>query len=213
MASIRQLREDGFLRDGIINHLCHLGWSPGKRLLSIQEAVEEFTLKRLSKSPSIFDIITLKRLNRDYLEQTDTDSLVKMTRPHLRKDVPYDWLKDAIKAVRGDARTIKDIALLLEPFLGKLAYNEDAIKTLEEPYVKMLLKALLEEVEKKEEISIDSYRDIVNNLREITRKDGKQLFMPIRAALTGRLRGIELENVFILLGKGKVIERLKRYAT
>ncbi len=213
MASIKNLREDGFLRDGIINHLCHLGWSPDKRLLSIQEAVDKFTMKRLSRSPSIFDIAALKRLNRDYLEQTDTDTLVKMTRLHLKKDLPYAWLKDAIRAVRGDARTIKDIALLLEPFLGEPVYNEDAIKVLEENHVKMLLTALFEEVEKKEKLSVDSYKDIVNNLREVTGKNGKQLLMPIRAALTGRLRGIELENIFVLLGKKKVIERLKRYIT
>jgi glutamyl/glutaminyl-tRNA synthetase len=38
---------------------------------------------------------------------------------------------------------------------------------------------------------------------------GKALFMPLRAALTGKIRGLELEKVFVLLGKENVSRRLR----
>ena len=38
---------------------------------------------------------------------------------------------------------------------------------------------------------------------------GKQLFMPIRVAVTGQMHGPELPNTIEVLGKEKVLSRLK----
>ena len=47
-------------------------------------------------------------------------------------------------------------------------------------------------------------------LKEKTQKKGKELFMPIRLALTGKTNGPELNKLILLMGYNKVMERLKR---
>lgn len=44
--------------------------------------------------------------------------------------------------------------------------------------------------------------------KEETRAKGKELFMPIRAAITGKVHGPELDRVFAILGKNVVLRRL-----
>jgi len=40
---------------------------------------------------------------------------------------------------------------------------------------------------------------------------GKELFMPVRAALTGEIHGPELDKVFAVLGKEASLRRLKPF--
>ena len=42
-----------------------------------------------------------------------------------------------------------------------------------------------------------------------TGKKGKELFMPLRVAITGQTRGPELDKVIELIGLERVLERLK----
>ena len=50
----------------------------------------------------------------------------------------------------------------------------------------------------------------ISRLKEKTQKKGKELFMPIRIALTGKTNGPELNKLILLMGYNKVMERLKR---
>ena len=50
----------------------------------------------------------------------------------------------------------------------------------------------------------------IEMLKDKTQKRGKELFMPIRLALTGKTTGPELNKLILLLGYNKVLDRLKR---
>ena len=39
---------------------------------------------------------------------------------------------------------------------------------------------------------------------------GKNLYMPVRAALTGNVHGPELSNIMIILGKNELLRRLEQ---
>lgn len=222
-ASVKELRESGFLPEAITNHLCHLGFSPGKEFLTYKEAVELFSLERLSKSPAIFDMERLKTFNRAYIEKADTGRLVSLVKPYWgqilnlspedKKDISGEWLKNAVDAAKGEAVTLKDIPDILLPFLQEPCLDEDAKKILNEPYATVILKSLSEEIEKADDLNADAYKEIMTLVKQKTGENGKRLFMPIRAALTGRLKGLELEKVFALLGKKGVLERIKKYWT
>jgi nondiscriminating glutamyl-tRNA synthetase len=49
----------------------------------------------------------------------------------------------------------------------------------------------------------------MKNVKEKTGAKGKELFMPVRAALTGKNHGPELDKVFAILGKDVALRRLK----
>ncbi len=208
-ASVRELRESGFLPEAILNHLCHLGFSPGRELLTIDEAVESFSLERLSKSPSIFDIERLKRFNRAYMEKGDTARLALLAKSYFKEDISDEWFKNAIDAAKGEAVTLKDFPDILLPILKGTSFEEEAKKVLDEPYAGTVLKILSDEVEKEKDLNGGAYKEIMARLQQRTGESGKRLFMPIRAALTGRLKGLELEKVFILLGKEGILKRVR----
>ena len=56
--------------------------------------------------------------------------------------------------------------------------------------------------------------DIKKTIKEVQKETGikgKQLFMPIRVAVTGQMHGPELPNTIEVLGKDKVLSRLKKF--
>jgi glutamyl-tRNA synthetase len=50
---------------------------------------------------------------------------------------------------------------------------------------------------------------LVNAVKEKTGRKGKELFMPLRLALTGREHGPEMKTVFALLGRDRAEKRLR----
>jgi glutamyl-tRNA synthetase len=54
-----------------------------------------------------------------------------------------------------------------------------------------------------------SWDTLVNAVKETTGRKGKELFMPLRLALTGREHGPEMKTVFALLGRDRAEKRLK----
>jgi glutamyl/glutaminyl-tRNA synthetase len=59
-----------------------------------------------------------------------------------------------------------------------------------------------------EEVREEDFPGIVAQLKKQTGLKGKQLLAPIRAALTGRAEGPELQKVLPLLGRQMILERL-----
>ena len=57
----------------------------------------------------------------------------------------------------------------------------------------------------------DFYTGAIKYAKEKTGVKGKELFMPIRAALTGVVHGPELDRVFAVLGKESAVKRLQRF--
>jgi glutamyl/glutaminyl-tRNA synthetase len=72
-----------------------------------------------------------------------------------------------------------------------------------------VIAAMAEEIEKVPEITVENYRGLASAVGTKLHLSGKALFMPLRAALTGKIRGLELEKVFVLLGKENVSRRLR----
>jgi len=210
-ASINDLKESGFLPEAILNHLCHLGFSPGKEFLFREDAIKVFSLNKLSRSPAIFDIERLKTFNRAYIEKADTERLVELVGPHLQESISKEWLKNAVDASKGEAMTLKQISDIILPLLATPIFEKDAEKILEESYTKKILGILAEEIQKEPDLSSDTYNKIISKIKQRTGESGKRLFMPIRVALTGRVTGIELEKVFMLLGKKGVVDRVKKH--
>jgi nondiscriminating glutamyl-tRNA synthetase len=201
------LKQEGYLAEAVLNAASRLGWSPGAGFLGLEEMVKGFKPERVKKSPSVFDMERLKGFNKEALTRVDTERLVTVVGPHL-EGVDRGWLAAAVRAVKGNCTTVNDIPELLAPFV-EYELTDEAKSFLSEPHAPGLLKALLEEVENVERLDGAVYRDVIERLKKRTGETGKRLLMPVRAAITGRTTGVELEKVFTLLGKEKILERLK----
>lgn len=219
MQFMSQYREKGYLPEAVFNFLLLLGWTPAvnKELFTIEEAMQEFDPSRLSRSPSMFNNEHLNWMNSTYIKNLDEEKYFEVVKPFLLKN---ENLKDA------DENKLKLISLIYKSELIYLAqindlvnlvliknyeFDKNAIFAAEH---KDLLIKFAELLEKNPANTFDkeSFKLVINEVISLTGLKGKNLYMPIRMALTGHEHGVELFNIINILGKEEAIRRLKEEA-
>ncbi|MBF0497279.1 MAG: hypothetical protein HQK58_12010, partial [Deltaproteobacteria bacterium] len=88
--------------------------------------------------------------------------------------------------------------------------TEEARTLLNQAPAQAVLKSLDQAVEKHTQLDEIIFKELLSQTKKSSGASGKQLYMPIRAALPGRLHGPELDRIFLLLGKGKVQSRIRQ---
>lgn len=194
-------RSLGIVRDALVNYLCTMGRNTSAEIMDFDELVRTFSLDSISASDNIFDREKLLWFNREYLKHMPLEKLIA--------EAGLDaGQADRISAVRENASTIVDLKGYLDIFttpgideraLTYLAKTDRAVEIAHE------MKGLLSGNEK---ISFD---DLANRIgmRENVRK--KDLFMILRAFVTGRPDGPPLKDVFPLVPTGIINSRIEAY--
>ena len=75
--------DKGYLTEALINYLALVGWSPGndREFFTMDELIEAFDIKGLSKSPAIFDIEKLTWFNAAYIRQMTPEAYLEKVTP------------------------------------------------------------------------------------------------------------------------------------
>ncbi|TCM87385.1 nondiscriminating glutamyl-tRNA synthetase [Paenibacillus sp. BK033] len=220
---IEQYDDLGYLPEALFNFIALLGWSPEgeQEIFSHDELVNVFTAERLSKSPAVFDTQKLSWMNGEYMKKIDLERLVDLCLPHLQKAgrvaeqldaAGREWVTALTALYQEKLRAASDIVELTELFFRDTVEDEEEAKAvLAEEQVPAVLTAFLGKIEESEAsaFTVDGIKDWIKAVQKETGFKGKQLFMPIRAALTGQTHGSDLNQSIALLGRDKVINRLK----
>jgi nondiscriminating glutamyl-tRNA synthetase len=215
--TVREFRKRGILSEALLNYLSLLGGSlgEGKEVASMEEIISMFSLDKAGKSGAIFDEGKLRWLNAIYIRDCDIDELAELLIPFIR-EAGYDidlmdrgWLHQVVEALRDNLVTLADIGLYLDIFFDdRYQISDEARAILRDGAA--VVNVLHEELEQNTIADRDFYRNLINSVRRKTGLRAKDLFLPIRAALTGRTSGPELEQVFVILGKESILRRLER---
>ena len=74
-SSYEDLINQGFISEAVVNYVALLGWCPtdNREIFSLEELVEAFDYRHMSKSPAVFDTVKLKWMNGEYLKAMDDD--------------------------------------------------------------------------------------------------------------------------------------------
>lgn len=215
--SVEELRERGFLPQAVVNYLATLGWSPpgGREIWEPEELVEAFSLDRVVTSPQVFDLEKLKWVNRKHLARLSGRKLLDAARPFLA------WLGEEV--FRDEGKLIKALELVVPSVstLSELVRNpdlavlfrepeldEDVIEELSREPTSRVLKRFLELVP--DVISRDGFRSLVSKVAGELGVRPRDVFHPLRLALTGRDRGPELAAICEVLGAEEVRARISR---
>jgi len=83
--SCNQFRLDGYLPDAMVNYLSLLGWNDGtdNEIFTREELIESFELKRVVKSPSVFDMEKLNWVNSQHLKMMSIDEVTPLVEEQL----------------------------------------------------------------------------------------------------------------------------------
>lgn len=218
---IEQYDQLGYLPEALFNFITLLGWSPEgeEEIFTKEELVSIFTADRLSKSPAVFDTNKLAHLNNHYIKHADPKRIAALAIPHLQKagrlpevlsEEQQSWAESLVALYQEQMTAASDIVALSELFFrSHLELETEAAQVLAEAQVPEVLSAFLAKVEAAEDFSAPHMAVLIKEVQKETGHKGKALFMPIRVALTGQMHGRDLNATIALLGRGRVIERLK----
>jgi nondiscriminating glutamyl-tRNA synthetase len=219
--SIGEFRKQGFLPEALINYLGLLGssFTDAKEILSREEMIAGFALTRASKSGAVFDEVKLRWLNAIYIRNCATDDLVRRLEPFLEQagyktgTIDAAWLKEIIELVKTDLITLADIGAQIEIFFDdKYKLTDEAGEILKKENARVVVNAFADYLKTNDDADARNlYTAAMKYVKEKTGAKGKELFMPVRAALTGAVHGPELDRVFAILGKASALKRLKPY--
>jgi len=215
--AVSHIREQGYLPEALANYLALLGWSPedGQEISGLEELIRKFSLQRVSRSAAVFDFEKLKWVNREHMKTLQGEKAFQAALPFLKssgllqeeKDDP--WWENAIEAVWGEIDYLAQVPERLRFFFDHDFHpDRDAETVLAKEASLKVLQSAEEELQKVSEITAENYGPMIAAVGKRLNLSGRNLFMPLRAALTGRTRGLELEKIFLLLGKEKVLHRL-----
>ena len=215
--SAEEYREMGVLPQALFNFLMLLGWNPGddREILAADEAAQLFDLTDVNKAPAVFDPEKLLWMNGQYLIQMPADEIYPHLVPFLG-DLPrsLEELRPIIELNKTRARTLKDLAAVMEPFLiadDQLTYEEEAVKKhLKGEDLATRLRDLHAALSATEPFDIVSSEQALRTLAEEKGIGAGKYIHPLRLALTGRGNSPPIFDVAVVLGKERSLARLNR---
>lgn len=218
---IEQYDQLGYLPEALFNFIALLGWSPEgeEEIFSKEQLISIFTADRLSKSPAVFDTNKLAHLNNHYIKHADPQRIAALAIPHLQKagrlpaalsGEQQVWAESLVALYQEQLNSASDIVHLSELFFrNHLELEAEGAQILAESQVSEVLSAFLAKVEAAEDFTASNMAVLIKEVQKETGHKGKALFMPIRVALTGQTHGRDLNITIALLGRNRVIERLR----
>jgi glutamyl-tRNA synthetase len=216
--AVSQYREEGFLPEALENYLVLLGWTPpsGQETLSLGRMIEEFSLQDVSKSAPVYSRKKLEWLNTYYIRAKEEGQLSKLLIPYLQKSgIRIDqtnpqWLDQISGILKDNLVVLSQVEQYLGIFFDEKFFFEDGAKTvLQDPRNRETLGSVLRFLEDSTDIRSDEQEPLLSQFEKKTGRKGKDLYAPLRAAITGKTRGPELVKTLPLLGKERIIQRLK----
>jgi glutamyl-tRNA synthetase len=213
--AVSQYREEGFLPEAVQNYLVLLGWTPpsGEETLSMERMIEEFSIQDISRSAPIYNRKKLEWLNSYYIRSKEEGQLSKILIPYLQKagiQVDHQRLNQISEVLRENLVLISQVEEYLGIFFDEKFIFEDGVKKiLLDPKNQETLRSVLNMLEDSPEIGSAEDNSLLARLEQMTGRKGKDLYAPLRAAITGKTKGPELVKTLPLLGRERIIKRLK----
>lgn len=223
---VEQYRELGYLPEAILNFLGLLGWAPeGEReMFTREEVVEQFSLDRIAKSPAVFDIQKLNWMSNEYMKKADAERVLELAYSHLQERGWYDaavsldnldqsardWLLQLVALYQEQLSCASELPALVGTFFGERGtLDSEAAAVMAEEHVPQVLAAFAELAHSLEEWTVEAIGALFKQVQAATGCKGKQLFMPVRIALSGQMHGRDLNKTIYLLGQQTVLQRLQ----
>ncbi|MGO3418184.1 MAG: glutamate--tRNA ligase [Pseudolactococcus laudensis] len=214
---IEDYRKKGYLPEAIFNFIALLGWNPGgeEEIFSQTQLIDLFDENRLSKSPAAFDQNKLDWLDNDYIKHADLDKIFDMAKPFLEAAGRLDdKSKHLVELYQPQLKSVDEIVPLTDLFYAEFPSLSDAAKeVLETETAPIVIKAFKEKLEGLADADYvkDNIFPLIKEVQKETGIKGKNLFMPIRIAVSGEMHGPELPDTIYLLGKEKAVNHLAQF--
>ena len=216
-SSYEDLIAQGFLTEAVVNYVALLGWSPEgtQEIFSLEEMIQAFDFRRMSKSPAVFDMTKLKWMNGEYMKAMDEDKFYSMALPYMKEAIHKDLDFHKIAAmVNTRIEIFPDIAGQIDFFESLPEYDLEMyvhkkMKTTKETSL-AVLKGTLPILEKQEDYSNDAlYQALTGYISQEGVKTGYVMW-PLRVAVSGKqMTPAGATEIMEVLGKEETLTRIR----
>jgi glutamyl-tRNA synthetase len=208
-------REQGYLPEAFLNFLAFLGWNPGdhRELFSLEELIEAFSIERIGKSGTKFDINKAKWYNEQYLRAKSDEELAAYLLADLEKEnISLDPVKGAQIAHIIKERATFPTDLWKEGKFMVQAPTEFDEAVASKKWNNEAVTVLGTYKEKLEhytgEFNAESAKSILEEAAESNGIKLGKVMQAVRLAVTGVGAGPDLMAVFSIIGKEELIKRI-----
>ncbi len=235
--SLNYYKEEGYLKEGVLNFLALMGWSFGgdREIFTLEEMVENFSFDRISLGGPVFDLVKLGWVNNHHMRLKDLDELTKLSIPYFVQagfykdenlsEKEYNKLKRIVEITREGSQTLKELtvngAIYFEDDFELPVVTEEMNKkerksveklrsSLEAEIGKISINKFVEKISAlNEDITEDEAKKVLHELQEELGEGPAAVLMPLRAVVTGKARGADLYTVIAVIGKARTLARVE----
>ncbi len=216
--NIIDLKNKGYLPVSLINNLILLGWSPNKNnneIVSLNEIINNFNIKNMSKSSSIFSFDKLNFFNNYYIRQEK----------NLETFINYCKLHKELKKYYNEDKNL--LLRVFEIYKNKINYYEEILEYLGIYFDKKFkVTEIKNKFEKIFEDNFENFTNEISGIQDWTKNNLENFILkflkkknikfpifakPLRFLLTKTYDGPSISDIFFILGKKNSMDRLGHY--
>jgi len=207
-------KEEGYLPEGLINYLALLGWNPGgeKELFAMDELINTFSLKAITKSGGRFDPERCKWFNQQYMQHADSSIIAD----ELEKELKNKGVENNTVDRNRVAKLIQNRLTLLTDiwkeadffFITPQDYDEKAVRKQWKGETSEILTSVIEIMRALKEPSPEALRSQIKEYANANSIGLGKIMAPLRIALVGSLRGPDVFEICSAIGIENSISRI-----
>ena len=220
-ALIEEYEARGFLAVAVRNYISLLGWNPKdeREKMNIDEIIERFDFPGINKGNSRFDEKKLSALNAEYLRELNVESFTFLARPLLNEadvvseSTDEDYLQAVLTLCQPKARSLDTLSELCGYFfIDDYAMDEKTgAKIAKKTEPKEVLGEVLPILESIKSFDPDSLKSALEAHAESKCQKVFAYFPALRYATSGQGGGPDLLPMLAVMGRERVVARIKRF--
>ncbi len=221
--SVGSYAEEGFLPEAFRNFLALLGWSPGddSEYMRTAELIERFSLAGVSRTNAIFDRPKLEWFNTQYLQKPPVEELLSFVEAELKRagiwqdrwgSTDRSWFAHAVDLIRPRTRLLTDFSGWARAFFTDdfEVEAEARAKFWKDERLPGMLAQLADALDQLPEWNHNTCDAALRGLAAAEGAKAGLLINATRVAIVGRAVAPPLFETMVVLGKERVVERIRR---
>lgn len=225
--AITDYLEKGYLPEAITNFLALIGWGYDEttEIMTRDELIERFDLKKISPSGGVFNLEKLNKFNGIYIRQMSAPELTERLLPYLQRDGLVEdpagdeqraFIEQLVPLIQERLVVLSEAPELLRFFFhAPETYDQTLLvpKKLDAATTQSALNAAINALRELEDWSIAALEARLRALAEELGLKVGDLFMALRVGATGSKVSPPLFETLHALGRAETLARLERAAT
>jgi glutamyl-tRNA synthetase len=220
--SVGSYRDEGFLPEAFRNFLALLGWSfSNEEFMRTPEIVQRFSLEGVSRTNAVFDRPKLEWFNTQYLQKLPIDELAPFVQGELQRSQLWrpewageqrEWFAKTVDLLRPRTRLLPDFSTWARAFFSDSFEIDPAAreKFWKDERLGGMLAKLADHLAA---LPAWEHDPCDHTLRDLAAEEGVKaglLINATRVAIVGQAVAPPLFETMVVLGKERVVTRLRR---